>query len=73
MYYVGLQRAVLNLLSQRNSERYIGVHFLPREVLQSLLRFNIAQRQFISSSYCAGIRYSKSFIFEWTEESVQFY
>lgn len=48
MYYVRPWRAVLNLLSQRNSARYIGVHFVPMEVLQSLLRFNIAQKQFFA-------------------------
>lgn len=46
LYYVGPRLAVLSLLSSRNSARYIGVHFVPREVLQSLLRFNIAQKQF---------------------------
>lgn len=46
VYYVRPLRAVLNLLSLRNLARYIEVHFVPREVLQSLLRFNIAQKQF---------------------------
>lgn len=39
MYYVRMWRAVLNLLSQRNSARYIGVHFVPGKVLQSVLRW----------------------------------
>lgn len=69
-----LWRAVLNLLSHRNSARYIGVHFVPGKVLQSVLRFNIAQSSFSQFlPHGKRIGYSESFIFEWTEGFVQFY